>query len=175
MSFDLGGYQVKVFKQRPDSPDSDTYYAGIPLDSKSNQGRVIILYAPDLQNIGSIDNTNSAATTTYAKSVSTGFTFAMTESINISATIEANVEFAKGSLTVSTGLTFSQQWSKTTTETYTFQVPPNKKAFTYQGHMMSVVLVHNDADDTYSYDDSTTARCLTNVLATTGEPLPIST
>ena len=44
-----------------------------------------MLYAPNLQNVGSIDNTNSDTTTDYSKSVTSGFTFSTSQALSVEA------------------------------------------------------------------------------------------
>ena len=66
--------KVEIYDHRPPA-DETTFRKSLPLSADSDKAQVVVLFSPDLQNIGSIDNTHSMATSTYAKSVSTGFSF----------------------------------------------------------------------------------------------------
>ncbi|SHG95968.1 hypothetical protein [Streptoalloteichus hindustanus] len=162
--------QVEILTSRPTIVDSDVFDKGIPLPGTESQMRAIILYAPTLQIIGSLDNTNSDAETAWSRSVTVGFTFSTSETLSVSTSLEADAVFVKGSVTVTTTLTFSQEWSKSVTETMVFSVPAGKKTFMYQGYIWSEIAVYQNQQ--YSWAGER-ARCLTNVLATTREPLPV--
>jgi hypothetical protein len=159
---------VTIFTTRPPA-DQDTFKKSLPKIATQEELQVIVLFAPDLQNIGSIDNTNSDVTTTYQKSVTSGFTFTMAQQLGVEANFEAGIVLAKGGFKVSLSFTFTEQWSKSTTESMNFSVPGGKKAFTYQGYMMAQILSYDAATGAYKYKD--TAQLLSNVLATSAVPL----
>ncbi|WP_405090300.1 hypothetical protein OG767_21980 [Micromonospora sp. NBC_01392] len=143
--------KIKVWETCPD-PTQEVFLSGAPVVSDSNsQQKRIILYGQDLQNIGYIDNRVSDATTSYEKSITTGFVFTTTQSISAEVFAEVDVEFAKVGLKFSVTLTFSEQWSKEVQETYNFSVGPGKQAFTYQGYIQSRVLIHDLSDNTYRW------------------------
>lgn len=129
----------------------------------------MVLFSPDLQNIGSIDNTHSQATSVYAKSVTTGFTLSSTQTIQIGAEFEAGIVLVKGKFTVGFSISFTEQYSKTTTETINFSVPPGEMAFTYQGTLRSQILEYDPAKDAYSYKSS--SLFLSPIMATTKDPI----
>ncbi|MCP2256520.1 hypothetical protein LX15_000203 [Streptoalloteichus tenebrarius] len=171
MGFPVPG--VKIFPSRPPATE-DTFRSGIPLQGSEDQARAIILYTPDLQIIGSIDNTNSDAETVWSRSVTTGFTFRVETSISVSVSAEVNVEFVKAGLTVTSSLTFSSEWSKSVTDTMQFSVPAKARVFTYQGYIWSEILTFDTHSQQYGWSNEGPARCLTNVLATSRDPLPIT-
>ena len=160
--------KLKIFDALPPA-DADTFRQSLPTLSTTNNLQAIVLYAPDLQNVGSIDNTTSAATTTYSQSVTSGFTFSTTQTFSAQMSVEASVEVVKASLTVGFSLSFTEQWSSSKTTTIQFSVPPGKLAFTYQGYLLSALLQYDASSGKYSYLSS--ARFLTDVLATSEAPL----
>ena len=161
--------KVTIFPARPPAI-ADTFNQSLPKISTAREIEVLVLYAPDLQTIGSIDNTGSATTTTYSESVTVGFTFSSTQSLSITASVEANFEVVKASLSVQAGISFTEEWSNSRTVSMSFEVPAEKKAFNYQGYMLAEVLVFDAAARTYQYKGGP-ARCLTNVLTSSATPL----
>ena len=160
--------KLKIFDSLPPA-DLETFRQSLPTLSTTNALLAIVLYAPDLQNVGSIDNTTSAATTTYSQSVTSGFTFSTTQTFSAQMSVEASVEVVKASLTVGFSLSFTEQWSSSKTTTIQFSVPPGKLAFTYQGYLLSALLQFDASTGRFSYLSS--ARFLTDVLATSEAPL----
>lgn len=160
---------LKIFDKRPPAV-KDTFARSLLKKAKTDELEAVVLYAPDLQIIGSIDNTKSSTTTTYSNSVTVGFTFSATQSLSITGSIEASIEVVKVGLSITLNLSFTEQWSKSDTVTMTFQVPPGKKAFNYQGYIMAETIVFDPNKDTYSYKGEV-ARCLTNVLTSSEIPL----
>jgi hypothetical protein len=163
---------VEIYDRRPPA-DSTTFRRSLPLVATSKTATVLVMYAPDLQNIGSLDNSNSAATSTFEKSVSTGFTFSMTQQIEIGAEFEAGIVLAKGKVSVGFSLSFTEEWSTETTETISFEVPPGEKAFTYQGTLRSQKLEYDPATDLYTYREA--ARFLSPVTVTSKVPIDSGT
>ncbi|MBB5940348.1 hypothetical protein [Streptomyces zagrosensis] len=161
---------VTIFAERPGA-SKDVFDQSVIFQQDSQTGRALTLYAPDLQNIGCIDNTGSGATTTYAKSVSTGFTTSLTTQFTIETRAEVSIEVVKASLSVGFSVSFTEQYSKVTTQTMTFSVPPGHKAFTYQGYIRTVVIQHDTGNRTYEYQPGTEGTFLTEVLVTS--PVPV--
>jgi hypothetical protein len=159
---------VTIFPSRPPAIE-DTFKKSLPKIATENELQAIVLFAPDLQNVGSIDNTNSDTTTTYEKTVTSGFTFSTSQELSVEANFEAGIVIAKGSIKVGLTFTFTEEWSSSTSETMSFSVPGGKKAFTYQGYMMAQILSFDPATARYTYKD--TARLLSNVLATSTVPI----
>lgn len=163
---------VEIYDQRPPA-DGTTFRKSLPLVATSQKAQVIVLFAPDLQNIGSIDNTRSKATSSYAKSVTTGFTFSSTQELSIGAEFEAGIVLVKGKVTVGFSISFTEQYSKETSETINFTVPPGELAFTYQGTLQSQVLEYDPGTDQYTYQAE--SRFLSPIIATTAEPIAAGT
>lgn len=159
---------VTIYTARPPA-DQDTFKNSLPKIATQDELQVIVLFAPDLQNVGSIDNTNSDTTTTYEKSVTSGFTFSTSQELSVEANFSAGVVIAKGEFKVGLTFTFTEEWSSATTETMSFSVPGGKKAFTYQGYMMAQILTYDAGTGAFAYKE--TARLLSNVLATSAVPL----
>lgn len=161
--------KVTIFPALPPN-DADTFRQSLPTLSTTNVLKAIVLYAPNLQNVGCIDNTNSDTTTTYSQSVTSGFTFSTSQTFSAEASFEASAEVVKAGLKVGFSISFTEQWSTTSTVTMDFAVPGGKKAFTYQGYLMSRILCYDAASGQYSYQNET-ARFLTNILSTSATPL----
>lgn len=159
---------IEIYEKRPPANET-TFLKSLPLDSDSEKARVMVMFTPDLQNIGSINNSGSKATATYAKSVTTGFTFSSTQQFSIKSEFEAGIVLAKGSLEIGFTLSFTEQSSKSTTETINFSVPPGEIAFTYQGDVRCQILEYDPVMDTYQYKAS--SRFLSPVIASTKEPI----
>jgi hypothetical protein len=163
-----GPGKLKIFDSLPPA-DLDTFRQSLPTLSTTNYLQAIVLFAPELQNVGSIDNTTSAATTTYSQSVTSGFTFSTTQTFSAQLAVEASIEVVKASLTVGFSLSFTEQWSTSKTTTFQFSVPPGKRAFTYQGYLLTALLQYDASSGKCSYLSS--ARFLTDVLASSDAPL----
>ncbi|MFT2019165.1 hypothetical protein ACMA1D_25475 [Streptomyces sp. 796.1] len=161
---------VKIFQDRPGA-SKEVFDQSVVFQQDSSTVRALTLYTPDLQNVGCIDNTGSAATTSYAKSVSTGFTTSLTTTFSLETSAEVSIEVVKASLTVGFSLSFTEQYSTVTTQTMTFSVPPGEKAFTYQGFIRTVVIEHNTSNRSYSFVAGSEGKFLTEVLVTS--PVPV--
>jgi hypothetical protein len=155
-------------KEPPES--ADTFQHALPVTQLSNYLDRLVLFAPDLQLIGSVDNSNSAVATTYAKSVTTGFTFSSSQTLGIKVAAEAGVVFAKASFEFSFSISFTEQYSTSSTETVSFGVPAGQKAFLYQGTLRSRILRYDPAKDSYRYQEE--ASFLTTIFDTLKEPIP---
>lgn len=160
---------VVIYDKEPPA-SADTFQHSLPITQLSNYLEVLVLFAPDLQLIGSVDNSNSKVGTTYAKSVTTGFTFSSTQTLGIKVGAEAGVVFAKASFEFSFSISFTEQYSRTSTETVSFAVPPGEKAFLYQGTLRSRVLRYDPSKDQYAYQEE--AAFLTTIFDTFKEAIP---
>jgi hypothetical protein len=160
---------VKIYDQQP-AADADTFLHSLPITEVSNYLDRLVLFAPDLQLIGSVDNTNSSVATTYAKSVTTGFTFSSTQTFGIKVAAEAGVVFAKASFEFSFSISFTEQYSRATTETVSFGVPQGQKAFLYQGTLLSRILRYDPAKNLYTYLEE--GSFLTTIFDTFKDPIP---
>lgn len=161
--------KVTIFDALPPS-DRNTFINSLPVVSTTKYVDVIVLYAPNLQNVGSIDNTNSATTTTYSSSVTSGFTFSMSQTISAEASFEASAEVVKVGFKIGLSISFTEQWSSSQTTSFSFSVPGGKKAFTYQGYLLSRILRFDANTGNYSYLPEV-GRFVTNILSTSDTPL----
>jgi hypothetical protein len=160
--------KLTIFDKLPPA-NRDTFSKSLPTTATADRLQAITLYAPDLQSIGSIDNTTSDATSSYSQSVTSGFTFSTTQTFSSQLSVEVSIEIVKAGLTLGFSLSFTETWDKSTTTTMEFSVPPGKKAFTYQGYMLAAVINFDAKTGEYSYQS--TGRCMTPVLATSHVPL----
>jgi hypothetical protein len=67
-------------------------------------------------------------------------------------------------------LSFSEQWNTTRTQGMSFSCPPGKKAFVYQGTLISRVMALNAQTAQYEWF-SAAGKALTQVLVTTDTPI----
>lgn len=160
---------VKIFDKLPPA-NAATFSNALPTVATTDHLQAIVLYAPDLENIGAIDNTTSDATTTYSRSVTSGFTFSTTQTLSAQLAIEVSFEVVKATVTVGFSISFTEEWNSSKTTTIGFSVPPAKKAFTYQGYLLSAVIDFNANTGTYSYLPDT-GRFVTDILTTSNVPL----
>lgn len=161
--------KLKIFDKLPPA-NQDTFDHGLPLIAKSDYVDVIILYAPDLEAIGSMDNSDSDLQSNYSKSVTSGFTFSMGQKIGVGAEFEAGVVFAKGKVSVNFELSFTEQWNNSQTEAIAFTTPGRSKGFLYQGYLLSQHLRFDPKDGSFKYIDSA-GRFMTNILKTSDTPI----
>jgi hypothetical protein len=168
MTFGPPDTSIKIYPSQPPA-NEDSWQHGIPLGAGATN-RHLIMFEPTFQTLCGIDNTGSAAAATYSRSVTTGFTYTESVSIGIETAVEVSVEFVKVSVKLSTTLSFSSQWSKSVTESVDFTVPAGQRAFLHQGTIVSRVLAYDG--NSYQWEPET-ARCLTNSVTTTSDPLPV--
>ena len=161
--------KLKIFNALP-LPNEDTFLQGLPLIAKDEFVDVMVLYSPNLQSVGTLDNSGSDVQSSYSKSITSGFTFSTSQKISASTELEAGVVFAKGKVSIGFELSFTEQWNKSQTETITFTAPPGKLAYTYQGYVLSRTLRYSPETFSYKYVDSE-GRFLTNILKTSPEPI----
>lgn len=163
------GKKLKIFDKLPPAGQG-TFDHGLPVIAKDNFVDVIILYAPDLESVGTIDNTQSDVQTSYSKSITSGFTFSMGQKISTSAEFEAGVVFVKGKASIGLEVSFTEQWNNSQTETISFSVPARKQAFNYQGYLLCRHLRFDPSDGSFEYVGDE-GRFLTNILKTTDEAI----
>jgi hypothetical protein len=160
---------LKIYDTIP--PESeDTFNAGIQITDDTNEACAIILYSPNLQIIASLDNTNSEVTSTYETSVTHGFTFSTTQSMSITEEVGINIEVVTEKTSITFALSFTEQWSTTTTKSMSFSCPPGKMAFVYQGTLVARVMSLNSETAQYSWK-AAPGKALTQVLTTSETPI----
>ncbi|EPX82293.1 hypothetical protein [Salipiger mucosus] len=163
------GHELKIFDTVPPATDS-TFKAGVPSTATQQEALSIILFSPNLQLIASLDNTGSKVTSSYTTSVTTGFTFSSTQSLSITEEIGVNIEIVTEKTSITFALSFTEQWSKSTTQSMTFSCPPGELAYVYQGTLMSRVLELDAESAEYKWY-TPTSRALTQVLVTKDTPI----
>ena len=129
----------------------------------------MVVYAPDLENIGCIDNTGSDGQAQYSKTITSGFTFTAGQKISGGFKYGAGALFSKAEFNINFEISFTEQWNSSQSETVTFTVPKDSKAFLYQGYLRSAVLEFNTKTFQYSYKDQ--GRFLSNIIKTTPKPI----
>lgn len=160
---------VQIFDSEPPA-DQATFQAGVPGTSTQDEQLAIVLFSPNLQIIASLDNTNSEVTSSYTTAVTHGFTFSSTQSLSITEEVGVNIEVVTEKTSVTFALSFTEQWNTTTTKSMTFSCPPGKKAFVYQGTLLSKVLKFDAATAQYSWSGAA-GKALTQVLVTSDTPI----
>lgn len=162
--------EVTIFQERPNAT-KDTFDQSVIYESGSDERLAVVLYAPDLQNIGSIDNTKSAASATYLRSVTEGFSVGSTITFSSTFSVEVSAEVFKASMQLGMSISFTAQYNKSTTESVSFTVPAGKKAFLYQGYLRTVILKHDVGRGTYAYVPNSDGRFLSNLTVTADKPV----
>ncbi|GBG36256.1 hypothetical protein [Mycobacterium montefiorense] len=129
-----------------------------------------VLYAPDLQNIGCLDNTASSVESSWGKTVTTGFSLSTTVTFSIEFQAEVNFIVEKDSIKLGMSISFTAQYNKSISETMTFTVPAGKKGFLYQGYLYTQLLQHNTTQRTYDWVPGSRSVFLSNILYTSAVP-----
>lgn len=161
--------KVKIFDALP-APNNMTFISSLPLEQTENDIlEALVFYCPNVDNIGILDNTDSDGSSQYSKTVTSGFTFSMAEKIGAEASFEAGALFVKAGFKLSFDITFTEQWNKSQSETMMFNVPAGKKAYLYQGYVLSAILQMNVKTLEYKY--KTKGRFLTNIVKSTAVPV----
>ncbi|MTJ81251.1 MAG: hypothetical protein F8N37_09560 [Telmatospirillum sp.] len=160
---------LTIFPSMP-TETQDTFSKGVQALGTNGQQISLILFSPNLQLVASMDNSNSDATCSYQVSVSTGFTFSSTQSFSISETAGVSIEVVTVETTITYALSFTEQWNTTRTETMTFDCPAGKKAFVYQGTLMSRQLGFNTQTGKFAWT-TPAATALTELLVTSRTPV----
>jgi hypothetical protein len=161
---------VKIFEADPGPATQAIFNQGIPSTNTSDESLAIVLFSPNLQLIASLDNTQSGASITYTTSVSRGFNFSTTQSISLSEEVGVNIEIVTEKTTVTFAISFTEEWTTTETKTISFECPPGKKAFVYQGTLMSKLAKFSAQTAQYSWV-SAPAKALTEVVVTSELPI----
>jgi hypothetical protein len=71
---------------------------------------------------------------------------------------------------VTFALSFTEEWTTTETKTISFECPPGKKAFVYQGTLMSKLMTFSADTAQYTWA-SAPSKALTEVVVTTELPI----
>ncbi len=160
---------VKIYDALPPACE-DTFIHSLPLEQTQNEIiSTMVVYAPDLENIGCIDNTSSDGQAQYSKTITSGFTFTAGQKISGGFKYGAGALFTKAEFNINFEISFTEQWNSSQSETVTFTVPKDSKAYLYQGYLRSAVLEFNTKTFQYSYKDQ--GRFLSNIIKTTPKPI----
>lgn len=148
----------------------DTFLHGIPTVNNSDKYvDTIVLYAPNTNLLYALDNTESKAISSYNRSVTSGFTFASSQTLSAELSFEASCAVVKVGFKMGLSVSFTEEWNKSVTEEISISVPENEMAYVYQGYMKSAVLRFSAKDMSYEYLEK--AKFLTNILKTTQKPI----
>lgn len=160
---------LQIFDTQP-AADQTTFQAGIPSTNKQQDSLAIILFSPNFQIIASLDNRNSQVTSSYTVEVNTGFSFSATQSISITSEVGINIDVVTASVSTTFALSFTEEWTTSTTKSMTFSCPPGETAFVYQGTLMYRVLMFDAETAQYSWSGGG-AKGLTQILLTSSTPI----
>ncbi len=161
--------RVTVYDELPPA-NSDTFIHSLPLEQTENDIiPVMVLYGPDLQDVGFIDNTDSKSTVTYSVSVTSGFSASFGTKLATGIKMTADAGIVKSEISVNIEVSFTEQWNESHTETVSYSVPGGAKAYLYQGYFQCAVLKYNARTMEYLYEDTCTFN--SNVIKTTENPI----
>ena len=163
-------YGLTIFEGDPGAPTEQVFNQGIPSTNTDKDSLSIVLFSPNLQLIQSLDNSQSDATSTYSTSISRGFSFSTSQQISISTKVGVSIEIVTVEQTITFALSFTEQWTETKTLTYSFSCPPGKKAFVYQGTLVSKLMAFDAENGKYSWM-SAPSTALTDLVVTTRSPI----
>lgn len=161
--------EIKIYEALPPAC-KDTFIHSLPLEQTQNDIiSTMVVYAPDFENIGCIDNTGSEGQAQYSKTITSGFTFTAGQKISSGLNFSAGSLISKAEFSINLEISFTEQWNSSQSETVTFTVPKNSKAFLYQGYLQAAVLEYNTKTFHYSYKKQ--GRFLSNIIKTTPKPI----
>lgn len=160
---------VTVFDKMPPA-NNDTFIHSLPLEQTENDIiPVMVLYGPDLQEVGFIDNTESKSSVSYSVSVTSGFSSSFGTKLAAGVKMTADAGIVKAEVSVNIEVSFTEQWNESRTESVTYNVPGGAKAYLYQGYFKCAVLKYNAKTMEYLYDETCTFN--SNVIKTTEKPI----
>lgn len=160
--------EVEVFDQLPPA-SMETFVKSLPCESDTDHAEAMVFYAADVQKLGFIDNTLADADASYTKSITSGFMTQTTVGFSAEVNFEINAQVAKVGAKFGFNMSLTDQWSKTQTDTISFQVPAGKRAFLYQVTLLCARLRLDSKTGEYSYVEY--GKFLTDAYKTTDKPL----
>ena len=135
--------EFKIFVDLP-LPDQDTFDQALPTSVDENENiQRMVFYSPNFVNIGTLDNTEGSASTTFQKTFSRGFSSSNSTTLGYKSSAEATVGFFKASIEMSLSVTFTESWNESQSQTTSFTVPAGKRSFLYQGTLLGIILKWN--------------------------------
>ena len=170
-AFPVKTKKVEIFKSKPPAC-ADTFMKSMYLQPQTNYIDTVVLYSADMNLLQILDNSESAATTTYQKSISKGFTFTVSEAISAGVEFEASFIVATSKISIQVTISFSESWTTTVTETHTCTVGPHEKAFFYQGTVKAAIMRYDTEHMKFRYlGNQNTGKYETNIIKTTSVPI----
>lgn len=139
--------KAKIFEKLP-PPNWETYQQGSNI---GNQGEVLILYSPNLEEIAIVDNEDSDTDISYSISISTGISNSQEIGFSNETYIEVGCDIAKAGVKMSFSSTITKDTTTTHEKTITYNVPSGKKAYLYQGYILYGVLAINLESGAFYY------------------------
>lgn len=163
---------ITVYDMMPPA-NSDTFIHSLPLEqTESDIFPVMVMYSPDLQNVGFIDNTESKSEVTYSVSVTCGFSASFGAKIATGVQMTANAGIVKAGMSFSIEVSFSEQWNESRTEQVSYKVPGGARAYLYRGYFKCAVLKYNAKAMEYTYEPPLDFN--SNVIKTTENPIVLN-
>lgn len=163
--------KVEVYQTLPTATKT-VFERAIPLSGGATSEKVskLVLYAPNLNLIGCLDNSKTKAKTVFSKAITTGFSFTegMTFGVGMEATV--GVEFFKATVKTSFEMSFTSSWNYSETQTITFEAPAGERIFMYQGSLNYRIIEYIPAELTFQYADQLNVVDL-NIVQTSEIPL----
>lgn len=161
--------RLTVYDRKPPA-NSDTFIHSLPLEQTENDVfPVMVMYSPDLENVGCIDNTQSRTEVTYSESVTCGFSASFGTKIGMGVQMTADAGIVKAGVSFNIEVSFSAQWNESRTEQVSYKVPGGAKSFLYRGYFKCAVLKYNASTMEYTYEPPLNFK--SNVFKTTEEPI----
>lgn len=160
--------EVEVFDVLPPA-NMDTFLKSVPCECDTDHMDVMVFYSADVQKVGFLDNTDSEATATYTKSLTSGFMSQSTVGFSTEVNFEISAEVVKMGAKFGFNTSLTDQWSESQTETISFEVPAGKKAFLYQVTLQCAKLRLDSKTGKYSYIEY--GKFITDAYKTTNYPL----
>lgn len=163
---------ITVYNKRPPA-NSDTFIHSLPLEQTENDiFPVMVMYGPDLEDVGFIDNTQSRAEVTYSESVTCGFSASFGTKIGVGVQMTADAGIVKAGVSFNIEVSFSEQWNESRTEQVSYKVPGGAKSYLYRGYFTCAVLKYNAVTMEYTYEPPLNFK--SNVFKTTEEPIDLN-
>lgn len=163
---------ITVYDGKPPA-NSDTFIHSLPLEQTENDiFPVMVMYSPNLENVGHVDNTNSKAEVTYSESVTCGFSATFGTKIGAGVQMTADAGIVKAGVSFNIEVSFSAQWNESHTEQVSYKVPGGASAYLYRGYFRCAVLKYNALTMEYTYDPP--IQFNSNVFKTTEDPIDLN-
>ncbi|RJO70876.1 hypothetical protein D5S18_27215 [Nocardia panacis] len=161
--------KVKIFQAMPPA-NKDTFLNSAIINLADPNPIAAVLYAPDLEQLVCLDNTESPSDSSWSESVTTGFSLSTSVTFDFSTQFEIDAVVAKANVTFGFSFTLTAEYNKSVTKSITCEVPAGQRAFVYRGYLYNRLLKHNTAARTYEWV-SQPGWLYTNIIRTSSVPL----